>query len=973
MEKPSNTHDERPRPSGRPRWPAFVATASLAALAACTPGMADKLFGDPRFILGLTSLQSYYTEPGVDRFTQLDKKIDLKLVELIEEAEKSVDVAVYNLSRDSIIEALTLAEERGIKVRMVGDVDEVVTDGYRKILRTPIPFSLGNTTAIQHNKFAVVDKKHLFMGTGNITTSGFIQNNENFLIMESESMARDFTNEFEQMYFGKYGSKKAPLTSNFHHRIDFTNLELYFSPYNGQEAMDRIIELVNNARTSVKYMIFAHTHDELSTAKIRAAKRGVLVRGIHDSTFVNGTSEEAPRFWGAAQHMPNLQVRRDGNENTATIGLASHGGKLHCKSIIIDDEVICTGSFNWSNNAVENNDENMVCVFNPIIAQTLARQWQGIWDVSQPVTNLLRHPSGDTAQPGEVVISEVMWAGSYDGSKSPTFLDNTDDWIELYNTSDRDIDISHWSITWDGNESVFYPIPDEYNWFKDGVASRHYFTGRLIIPAKGHFLLKGQNQSINNSDNKVSGVKNFALSSSGFQVRLYDVTMTLIDQAGNGDPPAAGRIDNTQLLVFSMERFFYPSNHAQAGKALPGAAAGSWYTSNGNGGNVLGNSCAAFGPCGEYQLLEEFITNTIGTPRYSGNGSVASPTSVQSTAFGGIGLAQYSVRNVPIRAHSTSSTSAVVQMRWALVETPTVNSNVTCAVFAGNNCPASLDPSDPSKILVTTGTQTAGGQNPLIIVGLSTGGFGVTGNTKDVAGPTSDIAGGRIDFEGHGNGRADVRITTVAPAVAGSEDVIILQAVTSGTVQDLGIYYFEPGFGVFPPILLYRMADVPITVGQTIRLTLDRPTTVSDDQRCLGGCFNVGDGASYDIAQNTAGVWDVFSSQPGIQSTDGVIFLAYGVNETPIDGMCYSNRDGDALEGLMKGGFRQMYNWPASVYPMTVFAVDNNNDFLVQSQCADYSRGGTSSSANNLFRQNVNATGPSAWSCKTTIGGGTDC
>lgn len=950
----------------------------LVTASTCTPGQADNLFAD-RFSLGLSTLAAYYNDPGVDRQTGTDKKIDLKLVKLIEEAQVSVDMAVYNLSRESIIEAVTVAEARNIKVRMVGDVDEVVTDGYRAILRTPIPFSLGNSSAIQHNKFAVIDKKFLFMGTANFTTSGFIRNNNNYLIMESKSMAKAYTDEFEQMFFGRYGSKKVPLTTNNNHRIDFTNIELYFSPYGGQDAMDRLIALANGAKNNIKYMIFADTHDELTTARIRAARRGLSVRGVHDKTFVRGVSEEAPRLYSAAQYMPNLQVRRDGNEHTATAGLSSHGGKLHTKTMIFDDSIVCTGSFNWSGNAVENNDENMVCIHNPFIALEIGKQWQQVWEVSQPVGDILRHPSGSAANAGDVIISEVNWAGS---SPSPTdFVDKTDDWIELYNTTDSPIDLSHWTISWEAGEPAFYPIPDEYNWYKPGVHSKFYFTGKLVIPAKGHFLIKAQNESIDQYDNKISGVKNFRLGESGFHIRLYDPTMNMIDEAGNGDPPVAGTYNEAsgQRRTFSMERFFYPTGHALAGKALPGTSPGSWYTSNGNGGqSSSGSDCTNSNPvfrtvCGEYQIFDSFKTGSIGTPRYSGSGTASNPTSVQSNAFGSF----HQNLNIPIRAWSTGSTQARIQMRWSLSsvqgpdDIPLVDVFPTgiCTGPPAGRCATALDPNDHSVIIVTTLAQTPGTQYTFDV------GAGNTAN---------DVTGGfvpsrMISFTGGPFAKATFRINRVGPLEA--KDLVELSVVTAGTANGLGIYHYKNEFDPSPPVLLYRLGDFEVATNHLIRLTLNKNASdISDDDRCPNGCSPGGAPAGTTVPPDTGQtihiehnggdgdtVWHVFSRDLFLDSSDGIIFLAYGANQTPIDAMCYSNRDGDMQEGLMRGGMRTLYNYSSSLYNLSVFPVDANNDFLVQSGCSDWSRG---SSAGDILVRVANNKNAGDFQCQN---GGNPC
>jgi phosphatidylserine/phosphatidylglycerophosphate/cardiolipin synthase-like enzyme len=341
-----------------------------------------KLFPDPGFLFGTALLKIFWSDPGISRETAVDKGIDREWVEFINRAQSTLDLACYNLGRQVIIDAIINARNRGVKVRMVGDVDESVTPGYQTIFRTDIPFSVGNASGIQHNKFAIADGKYVIMGTGNLTDTDLMMNNNNFAIIESPTLARAYTREFEQMFYGKFASKKSPRTLNRNHRVNFTDMELYFSPYDGEDGMAKMIELVNSAKKEINYMIFAHTHDELTTAFIRAAKRGVLVRGIHDYTFVKGTSMEASRLYNAGRLNPlstGPYNKEDGNENTKIPGRRTSGGKLHCKTLIIDSSIVATGSFNWSNNAINNNDENMLIIYSPFVANELSAQWNSVW------------------------------------------------------------------------------------------------------------------------------------------------------------------------------------------------------------------------------------------------------------------------------------------------------------------------------------------------------------------------------------------------------------------------------------------------------------------------------------------------------------------------------------------------------------------------------------------------------------------
>jgi phosphatidylserine/phosphatidylglycerophosphate/cardiolipin synthase-like enzyme len=53
------------------------------------------------------------------------------------------------------------------------------------------------------------------------------------------------------------------------------------------------------------------------------------------------------------------------------------------KVIIIDGEIVITGSYNFSNNAEYNNDENTLIIHNRDIATQFLDNFQRIYDMSQ--------------------------------------------------------------------------------------------------------------------------------------------------------------------------------------------------------------------------------------------------------------------------------------------------------------------------------------------------------------------------------------------------------------------------------------------------------------------------------------------------------------------------------------------------------------------------------------------------------------
>lgn len=893
----------------------FLVFLCLFTASNCSMKHGEKFFGDPGFILGADSLfKIFWSDPGISRETSVDKGIDYEWVKFINETKETLDIAVYNLGRDVIIDAIINARERGVKIRMVGDVDEAMTRGYQTILRTDIPFSLGNPSGIQHNKFAVRDKEYLIMGTGNLTDTDLMHNNNNYAIIQSKSLSKAYSDEFEQMFFGRFAKRKGPKTSNRHHVVNNIPIEAFYSPYNGNDAMKKLIQLVDEAKTEIQFMIFAMTHDELTTALIRAANRGVLVRGIQDFTFIRGTAMVGSRLYNSGRYNPQFGPfsKEDGNENTKTPGLRTSGGKLHCKTMIFDRKIVSTGSFNWSNNAINNNDENMLVLNSSMVAAELSQQWDGIWNYGRPITNQITMATGDKAEPGDIVISEILWAGSYTSGASSGSPTRDDVWLELKNTTNRRIDISNWVITWDPQELVHFHIPDRFSWYEPGVHKLHS-NGRLFIEPNGYFLIKNVNKSLpvlnptsfdnDSSDLKISGTKNFRLTSSFLDIRLYDLTMNLIDRAGNGDPPAAGVRDTLNYRTHSMERFFDTN-----GKALAGTSPSSWYSSNGNGktGVTAGDSLEGTGRISPSFKECNSSNNrgcTIGTPNSAIRNNFPS---LASNPRGGILNSNPLNNNIPIEAYSVDPYNAVIRMRWAMTSTPTVTGASS----------VSISDSDPGLLLIGL-NQTPGTVHTVSVIN----------NGIDITG--SNAEGGNISFTGFGLPKAEGFILNVYPSQSSSRDIVEVEITSGGSAKGMALYYYD-STTLATPNMIYRVGDIKVDAGDILRFQLNSSGLASDDAR-LGETPTISKAAGVNTDK-----WDFYSDDPGMPSTDTILFLGYSSSDTPLDLMCYSNRDGDIAQTLMDWGFRWIYDNPSMFEMDGIFPVKSYNDFELQDRCSDF-------------------------------------
>jgi phosphatidylserine/phosphatidylglycerophosphate/cardiolipin synthase-like enzyme len=110
-------------------------------------------------------------------------------------------------------------------------------------------------------------------------------------------------------------------------------------------------------------MAFSFTQDDLGAALLARAEAGVDVMGIFETRGSETEFSELPALYCAG-----LLVRQDGNPGT-----------FHHKVFIVDGEIVVTGSLNFSENADDSNDENVVVIGNSDIAAQYLAEFERRW------------------------------------------------------------------------------------------------------------------------------------------------------------------------------------------------------------------------------------------------------------------------------------------------------------------------------------------------------------------------------------------------------------------------------------------------------------------------------------------------------------------------------------------------------------------------------------------------------------------
>lgn len=296
-----------------------------------------------------------------------------RLLYEIDNANSTIDIALYGYREvPEITSALKRAKARGVKIRYVYDSLYDTSRNYyqdnEKILKLASAYktdknnSKTSSNKLMHNKFIIFDNNTVYTGSMNLSstgTSGFDVNS--IIVIQSKEIAELYTKEFEQMLLGKFHNEKDTIIAERKYILGNSEIEIYFSPKD--KPSTRIIELIKSAKTYIYIPTFLITHNEITSELINAQNRGVDIRIIIDANSVT------------TKNTKHAQLRKAG----IMLKTENYAGKLHAKTMIIDDLYLISGSMNFSNSGDNKNDENVVIIKNEEIAKLHRNFFLYLW------------------------------------------------------------------------------------------------------------------------------------------------------------------------------------------------------------------------------------------------------------------------------------------------------------------------------------------------------------------------------------------------------------------------------------------------------------------------------------------------------------------------------------------------------------------------------------------------------------------
>ncbi|MBT6519502.1 hypothetical protein HOK51_06645 [Candidatus Woesearchaeota archaeon] len=279
-------------------------------------------------------------------------------------AKSSIHCAIFDLDLPDLIEFFDKASNY-IDVKIVVD-----NENWKHVKHLNFT-KKDSTSQFSHNKFCVIDNNKIWTGSFNPTENGNYKNNNNLLIIESETLAKNYEDEFREIWNGKFG--KGDLVKNPKVKINTIDIENYFCPEDW--CANKVLDQLNKANHSIYFMTFSFTHDEIGDMILKKSDEGIKIKGIFEKKQQSKYSE----YEKINSAFEKLESDKTKQANQNKVIFDSNPAAMHHKVFIIDEKTVITGSFNPTKNGDTNNDENILIIHDEKIASKFMDEFNSLW------------------------------------------------------------------------------------------------------------------------------------------------------------------------------------------------------------------------------------------------------------------------------------------------------------------------------------------------------------------------------------------------------------------------------------------------------------------------------------------------------------------------------------------------------------------------------------------------------------------
>jgi cardiolipin synthase A/B len=286
---------------------------------------------------------------------------DGRLLALLDGAQRSIDMTIYQLSSPRVIDALKAAATRGVQVRVIQDWREAIP-GVLEALRAA--GAVVHTSAPEfehtHQKTVTVDARTSFVFSGNLDQRAFVRGRNYGVFDEDADDVADLEELFDADWVGR--------------EPDLRCTRLVVAPVN---ARSRVLAFIQSAKSTLDVEAMYITDRGVEAAILEARDRGALVR-----VLLNDPSHDIGNVAAVAARLGarGVLVRRSGPRF------------IHAKLLVADAAFAFVGSENFSRNALDRNREVGVIISSgdsdvSRIVETFASDWDSALPFTPPLVS----------------------------------------------------------------------------------------------------------------------------------------------------------------------------------------------------------------------------------------------------------------------------------------------------------------------------------------------------------------------------------------------------------------------------------------------------------------------------------------------------------------------------------------------------------------------------------------------------------
>ncbi|MFC7680919.1 phospholipase D-like domain-containing protein [Paenibacillus sp. GCM10028914] len=183
-----------------------VITLSLLATGVFIAGCSSSTAEQEAPIQNPPSGETATISPNVQvKFTQEADHPEEAIIQMINGATSSLDIAIYSINYEPIVEAVINAAGRGVNVRMITDLSHAEEKAKQKkalelIQAAGIPVKVNTHDGKMHLKMMIADGNKVETGSFNYLKSSVEENDDVAVFIEDDEVGKQFQLAFNNMW-----------------------------------------------------------------------------------------------------------------------------------------------------------------------------------------------------------------------------------------------------------------------------------------------------------------------------------------------------------------------------------------------------------------------------------------------------------------------------------------------------------------------------------------------------------------------------------------------------------------------------------------------------------------------------------------------------------------------------------------------------------------------------------------------------